>query len=113
MYGRGSLLTFGKNMNTTIHTIGMLGLGAPELLILIAIHGIFFLISAVIGYQKNRLFLGAILGFLLGLIGVIIIACIPKSPKDNLDALMKLSELKEKGIITEAEFAAKKKEYLK
>ena len=43
---------------------------------------IMIIVATFIGAGKNRPVLGFVLGFLLGLIGVIIIACL--SPKENV-----------------------------
>lgn len=56
-------------------------------------------------------------GFLLGLIGLIIVACLKdnttnNSNADNVEALDKLQKLKENGVITEQEFQEKKKNLL-
>lgn len=84
------------------------------------------LVGAAIGSAKGRFLGGFVLGMLLGPIGWILVAVgpnykatdpKPQPPKptvnDNLDALAKLADLKAKGVITEAEFLAKKQELLK
>lgn len=71
------------------------------------------------GYEN-----GFFWGFFLGLIGLIVVCARPAiKPKDdalkdsqiknnNIEAFQRLANLREKGIITEAEFQAKKKQLL-
>ena len=59
---------------------------------------------------------GFLLGFFLGLIGLIIVICLPENTKNSVndvETLEKLVELKEKGILSEAEFKEKKESILK
>lgn len=56
-------------------------------------------------------------GFFLGIIGLIVVAClkdntITSSNADNVEALDKLQKLKESGAISEAEFEESKKKIL-
>jgi uncharacterized membrane protein len=88
---------------------------------------LFALLGAAIGNTRGRGVAGFFFGLLLGPIGWIIILAGPNYKEAakqkensarattgaNIDALAKLAELKEKGILTEEEFLAKKKELLK
>ena len=56
-------------------------------------------------------------GAWLGIIGIIIVACKPKcveeqTSKESLDMLEQLSTLHDKGVITDAEYEAKKKKLI-
>lgn len=56
-------------------------------------------------------------GFFLGIIGLIVVACLKdnattNSNADNVEALDKLQKLKESGAISEAEFEESKKKIL-
>jgi len=88
---------------------------------------LFALIGAAIGDARGRALPGFFFSLLLGPIGWIIVLVGPNykeeakqkenaarvSASDNIEALGKLAELKEKGVLTEEEFLAKKKELLK
>ncbi len=102
---------------------------------------IYSVIFSVIGYNMGKRKTigstgGALLGFFLGLIGVLIVACYPNDfenemsdleydaqiaksysninePVSSPDDLIKWFELKEKGAITEEEFEVQKKKLLK
>lgn len=52
---------------------------------MVSIWVIMIIVATIIGVTKNRPILGLILGVLLGLIGVIIIACL--SPKEEDSAI--------------------------
>jgi hypothetical protein len=86
---------------------------------------IFALVGAAIGQTKGRPGAGFWFGLLLGPIGWLLVAVGPNykqqrleaapSPINraaNIEALAKLAELREKNLVTEAEFTAQKKQLL-
>lgn len=87
---------------------------------------IFALVGAAIGASRGRALAGFFFGFLIGPIGWILIAVGPnykaearrklrdeeEKSQSNIDQLAKLGALREKGLITEAEWELKKKQLL-
>lgn len=61
------------------------------------------------GYSKGAFMA---LGFIAGIIGVIVAAVLPDKRGGNADALLKYKELLDKGIITQEEFDMKKNELM-
>lgn len=74
-------------------------------------------VCQTIAVQKNIQY-GFVLGFFLGIIGLIIVLCMKDNTEttsnsaNECETLEKLLQLKEKGIITESEFEEKKRKIL-
>lgn len=93
------------------------GLGVPELFIINLILAIVFcVLCSMLGARKGYTPIGfGVMGFFLGLIGLIIAAVVPDKKgyqASAADGLLKYKELLDKGVITQEEFEAKKKELL-
>lgn len=102
----------------------ILGMGLPELSMLflfsLVIAIVFCVICLKIGANKGyNPALCGVLGFFLGVIGLIVVAVLPNKKIDQAimqsteaDSLMKYKELLDQGIITQEEFDRKKNEIL-
>ena len=89
------------------------GLGAPEIIILLVIGAVFAYITGNGAKKKGYSFgLFCVIGFFLGLLALIIVALLPDKNKEALDAIVEYKKLLDEGIITQAEFDAKKFELM-
>ncbi|WP_282209279.1 SHOCT domain-containing protein [Parvibacter caecicola] len=98
----------------------IMGIGTLEFLIIVLVGCAFGVPTMNIAEKKgyNRIGFFAV-GFLLGPIGLIVSLLLPdknqakaSAAANNADALMKYKTLLDEGVITEAEYEAKRKELL-
>lgn len=102
----------------------IMGLGIPELTIMLlpvlCIGAICCAISIWLGKKKGYSSgLCGVLGFFLGVIGLIVVAILPDKSAEkastemqNADSLIKYKQLLDQGVITQEEFESKKRELL-
>ncbi len=82
------------------------------LLVVLAISLLFAIICAAVAIYKKRSGVAwFFIGFMLGMIGFVIICCLNKvRPPKVADEIEKLSELRQRGIISQREFEKRKRE---